>query len=138
MSMLSEQVKELKEMANNTKWATFGECTRKIYESALRQAADTIEALSAKLAAANMERSDRYYNGGWILCKDRLPEEGQRVLATHEGGLNPKRQVVEHIFRDGNFTINWDMDTEIGSHTFGQRYMGDVIAWIPKPEPYRP
>ena len=37
----------------------------------LEQAADTIEALSAKLRAANMDK--REDGGGWILCKDRLP-----------------------------------------------------------------
>ena len=103
----------------------------------LLEAADTIESLSAKLAVANMERSDRYYGGGWIASKDRLPEDGQKVLATHEGGFNPERQVIEHIFKDGQFTLNWDMDTEIGFPTFGQCYMGEVIAWMLKPEPYR-
>lgn len=35
-------------MAGQAKWAFFGECTRKIYESALNEAADTIEKLSAE------------------------------------------------------------------------------------------
>lgn len=124
MSMLSEQVNQLKEEAKY-----LGKGQEKRLASILRQAADTIEALSAKLTA----------NGsGWIACEDRLPKDGQKVLATHEGGLNPERQVIEHIFKDGQFILNWDMDTEIGSPTFGQRYMGKVIAWMPKPEPYRP
>ncbi len=100
---------------------------------ALNFTAGQIEKLSAKLQVANMENG-----GGWIACEDRLPEDGQKVLATHEGGLNPERQVIEHIFKDGQFTLNWDMETEIGSPTFGRRYMGEVIAWMPKPEPYRP
>lgn len=134
MSMISEQVKELREMSirqrNNTKVS--GKVFFEI-ENALSEAADTIEALSAKLQAANME------NGvGWILCEDRLPDEGERVLTTHEGGLNPERQVIEHVFKDGCFILNWDMDTEISSPTFGQRYAGKVIAWQPLPEPYRP
>ncbi len=36
-------------------------------------AADTIESMFAKLQAANMERSADC--GGWIPCKERLPEE---------------------------------------------------------------
>lgn len=36
----------------------------------------------AKLAAANMEWSERYYNGRWILCKDRLPEKTNSYLVT--------------------------------------------------------
>jgi hypothetical protein len=65
-----------------------------------------------------------------------LPEDGERVLATHLGGLNPKRQVIEHIYENGKFTGGWDMDMDIKSSTFGQRYMGRVIAWMPLPKPY--
>ncbi|MBD5546930.1 MAG: DUF551 domain-containing protein [Lachnospiraceae bacterium] len=74
--------------------------------------------------------------GEWIPCSERLPEEGQRVLATHDGGLNHNLQVIEHVFKNGEFLGNWDMDTDFKSPTFGQRYMGDVIAWQPLPEPY--
>ncbi len=62
MSMLSEQVKELREMSirqrNNAKVS--GKVFFEI-ENALSEAADTIEALSAKLQAANMDRSSAYY-----------------------------------------------------------------------------
>lgn len=73
----------------------------------------------------------------WIPCSERLPEDGERVLATHLGGLNPSRQVIEHIYQNGKFTCGWDMDNDVHSHTFGQRYMGEVIAWMPLPEPYK-
>ena len=73
----------------------------------------------------------------WIPCKERLPKEGQIVLATHLGGLDPSRQVIEHIYSDGKFLRGWDMDMNVDSPTFGQRYMGEVIAWMPLPEPYR-
>ena len=33
----------------------------------------------------------------WIPVSERLPEDGERVLVTHLGGLNPERQVIEHI-----------------------------------------
>lgn len=72
----------------------------------------------------------------WIKVSDRLPQEGQRVLATHEGNLNPNRQVYEHIFQSGSFLYNWHMDMDTHSDTFGQLYMGNVIAWSPYPEPY--
>ena len=73
----------------------------------------------------------------WIPCSERLPEDDERVLATHLGGLNPDRQVIEHIYKDGKFTLGWDMDMNMDSPTFGQRYMGDAIAWMPLPEPYK-
>ena len=73
----------------------------------------------------------------WIPCSEMLPEEGQIVLATHLGGLEPSRQVIEHIYSGGKFLLNWEMDMEMLSPTFGQRYMGEVVAWQPLPEPYR-
>lgn len=73
----------------------------------------------------------------WIPCSEkRLPEEGERVLCTHLGGLNPNRQVIEHIYQNGKFVLGWDMDMNPSSSTFGQRYMGKVIAWMPLPKPY--
>ena len=75
--------------------------------------------------------------GHWIPVSERLPEDGERVLATHLGCLNPKRQVIEHIYENGKFTRGWDMDLNMNSSTFGQRYMGRVIAWMPLPEPYK-
>jgi hypothetical protein len=73
----------------------------------------------------------------WIPCSERLPEEGERVLCTHLGGLNPNRQVIEHIYQNGKFVLGWDMDMNPSSSTFGQRYMGKVIAWMPLPEPWK-
>ena len=73
----------------------------------------------------------------WISVNERLPDEGERVLCTHTGRLNPNRQVIEHIYQNGKFTLGWDMDMNPSSPTFGQRYMGDVIAWMPLPEPFR-
>lgn len=72
----------------------------------------------------------------WIPVTERLPEEGERVFATHLGGLNKDRQVIEHIYENGEFTCNWYMDMDITSPTFGKRFMGDVIAWMPLPKPY--
>lgn len=73
----------------------------------------------------------------WIPCSERSPEEGERVLCTHLGGLNPNRQVIEHIYQNGKFVLGWDMDMNPASSTFGRRYMGKVIAWMPLPEPWK-
>lgn len=51
-SMISEQVKELKLIADKYEQISEGDYLR------ILKAADTIEALSAKLQAANMERSE--------------------------------------------------------------------------------
>ena len=74
----------------------------------------------------------------WIPCTpDMMPEDGERVLCTHLRGLNPNRQVIEHIYQDGQFTLGWEMDMNPGSPTFGQRYMGKVVAWMPLPDPWK-
>lgn len=73
----------------------------------------------------------------WIPVTERLPKDGERVLATHLGNLNPNRQVIEHIYQYGKFAYGWDMDMNVYSPTFGQQYMGDVVAWMPFPEPYQ-
>ena len=74
----------------------------------------------------------------WIPCTpETMPEEGERVLCTHLGGIDPNRQVIEHIYEDGKFVLGWNMDMNPSSPTFGQRYMGNVIAWMPLPKPYK-
>ena len=93
---------------------------------------DHCEADAVRMAIKALEEQPR-----WIPCSERMPEDGERVLCTHLGGLNPNRQVIEHIYQSGQFTSGWEMDTDMHSPTFGQRYMGKVIAWMPQPKPYR-
>lgn len=91
MSILSEQVKELRLFAKKSK-----DLGRKIDERIFREAADTIEAQSAKLAAANMERSDRYYEMRKELVEQhnkafelisKMPLEGNEVWHGYVGGV---------------------------------------------------
>lgn len=60
MSMISEFVKTLRLYASEYNESPYG---REIEgtEDLLKEAADIIEELSAKLASANMERSEQYY-----------------------------------------------------------------------------
>lgn len=76
MSMISEQVADLREKAQI--FEDSGCATNGIVKT-FREAADTIEELSAKLADVNMERSTAYYNDGWIPCS-MLPPRGKKVL----------------------------------------------------------
>lgn len=114
MSMIEEQVKELRAYANASLYARENKA-----RELLSEAADTIEILSEKLSAANMERSAGYYGGGWIPCSERLPEENQNVIACFAHGT-----VTELAFYDGKFHGIYSYDTKV------------ILAWMPLPERY--
>ncbi len=67
--------------------------------------------------------------GEWIPCSERLPEsEHEWYLTTHEdGSLIPHRYTKQH-----GFILNW----EIFDLKKRER-QGDVVAWLPLPEPYK-
>lgn len=110
---ISEQVKELRELANDV-WLNSNEK----FGIKINQAADTIEALSAKLA--DMERSAEDCGGGWIPCKDRLPETRNNILVCQSDGyVSVGYYSWDRAFLDLN-SILFD----------------DVIAWRELPEPY--
>ena len=114
MSMISEQVKKIRSVA--------GICTIEVKKTLL-EAADTIEALSAKLQAANMENG-----GGWIACEDRLPEKESAYITTRTvRDIWTNERLREEIEIVAFLNKNWI-----------QKPQYEVIAWQPLPEPYRP
>ncbi len=127
MSMIEQQVKELR---NVSSW--YKDRNRYLL-GILSQAADTIEALSAKLAAANMERSDRYYGGGWISVEDRLPESYTEIVLVclKNGAVS-----VAINTTDGNFVNMMVGASRQKFRNFPEH--NSVIAWQPLPEPYCP
>ena len=117
MSMLSEQAKELREMGkrqrNNAK------VSEKLFleiEKAFLQAADTIEALSAKLAAANRELAeykDLERQGNLI----RLPcKMGDTVYMIYNHSKN--RRIIEEIKIDMFFLMQAVMEGRFGKTMF--------------------
>lgn len=111
MSMITEFVKRLRKHADT--FEKSGLSVDGIVKD-YRESADVIEELSAKLQSANMDRSSQYYNDGWIPVSERLPKEDGEYLVT---------------------TINGDVDI-YEFHTWGAK-SPKVIAWMPKPEPYK-
>ena len=119
--MITELVERLREHADNPELdmdctlSCDGECNK-----ILREAADVIEELSAKIQAANMERSSQYYNGGWIPVSERLPEEKGLYLVSVRN--DHKRRYSKTCWFDG------------GNSWFARQ---DIIAWMPLPPNYQ-
>ena len=98
------------------------------HKSIINRAADTIEPLSAKLA--DMERSADDCGGGWIPCKERLPEEK----------INP----VTDDFYEYEVTFKQGDVIDIRHYKFGRGHWWNygmlsddcVIAWREHLEPY--
>lgn len=109
---ISEQVKYLRN------FDCFGTVKQTMIE-----AADTIEALSAKLA--NMERSEDC--GGWVLCEDKMPPDGQKVFLSCKYMMFDYVTVGTIINKNRGKSYIADEDTFMRS---------TIIAWQPLPEPY--
>ena len=134
MSMISKQIDDLRAYAKDRK----GELAKLVSD-----AADTIEMLSAKLSAANMERSARYYHGGWIPCNKRLPDEHE-WLGTKKFGTTISNEVyVTFEAPDGQrFAKHISFQNGKLSPVDEQRMKvwfkgAKPIAWMPLPEPYK-
>ncbi len=131
MSMISEQVKEFRYKADiyNTVGSVWelNRAEAKRLQAMLNKAADTIESLSAKLA--DMERLAEDC-GGWIACKERLPEEK----------INP----VTDDFYEYEVTFKQGDVIDIRHYKFGRGHWWNygmlsddcVIAWREHLEPY--
>lgn len=135
MSMINEQVKELRRVGDIRLYT--GEICIPEMNKLFNQAADTIEALSAKLQAANMENG-----GGWI--SDREPSESGYYLVTyHEwsnGNFLPKFDDTYvkrlHYQKSEQFT-GWNFPKCVDKRAEEDMNV-EVLAWCYLPEPYRP
>lgn len=119
---ISEQVKELRKLAEERV------NSRLVYDVML-QAADTMESLSAQLQSANMERSASDCDG-WILCKERLPEDDTCVIVQVNGKY--KNITFENAFEFGTYIKGEGWILEV----YPDWYKPDIVAWRELPEPY--
>lgn len=114
---ISEQVKELREIAYECYLDDMVEL-----ETMLKQAAGTIEALSAKLA--NMERSAEDCGGGWIECESgKLPEK--EVLCCDVCG----EIIIGYIHE------TYESEQTGFSAENSHEYMYNCVKWMEKPKP---
>ena len=114
MSLTTKQIDELRAYAKDRK----GELAKLIND-----AADTIEVMSAKLHASQMERSSQYYHGGWIPCSETVDIPDHEIMACDKYG--------EIMFGYLAYEDEQWICASDGCE------MVDTIAWREKPEPYR-
>lgn len=138
MSMISEQVKRLRKLANQWKHNDVAGC------NLIFEACDTIEALSAKVRAADRPT-------GWIPCSKGLPKDLLRVNVTWINHNPPVYyQYIKGIPQTDTavrYNGNWywwdstviDVLAEYGEESGAGRIDKDieVVAWMPLPEPYK-
>ena len=115
MSLISKQIDDLRDYAKSR----YGYLAKIIND-----AADTIELLSAKLSAANMEQSSAYYHGGWIPCSET------KEIPTNEVVVRNKydEKMVGYLI---HMKSGWECDSD-------DRWMDGVVEWFPLPVPYHP
>lgn len=115
---VSEQVKELRDLSEIPDIDVTG-----LYNlnDILAQTADTIEALSAKLA--DMERSVEDCGGGWIPCdKDNLPDK--EVLCCDQCG----EMILGYVSEDKTSYTGFCAEND-------NVYMYNCVKWMEKPKP---
>lgn len=115
--MISEQINKIRDVAKCVYLVIEKEVADDI-AGTLNQAADTIESLSAKLQAANMENG-----GGWILCgKDNLPDK--EVLCCDQCG----EMILGYIAEDEGSETGFCAEND-------NEYMYNCVKWMEKPNP---
>lgn len=135
MSMTTELINKLRLYADDYDVPPYG---REIVGTVelLKEAADTIEELSAKLHASQMERSSQYYHGGWVPVDERLPEVsgyGHYFLCCLENGVIKILGYSKGPYTTYPAGFYYEKD----GFTWKQNN-NPVIAWRPLPEPYSP
>lgn len=135
MSLITEQIEELRQYASERKGEIADICNR---------AADTLELLSEKLHASQMERSSQYYNGDWIPVSERMPEEREWIGTKRFGTtISDKVFVTLENSKGERYTQylsfqNGKLSTADQSKVDTIFKGGTPIAWMPKPKPYSP
>ena len=83
----------------------------------------------AKIAVQEVERE---YNGGWISCSERLPEEAFGCLVTVMDCEPSTQTDFENILP---YFVGYDGET--WNDAGGKEIPFEVIAWMPLPKPYK-
>ena len=118
------------------------------YESVVQDEVwDALDELSTnKFAKKIVQEVAEEYNGGWIACSERLPEEHETMFAKLKGTDKWNSAMPEKISDDVNVIIEFEDGTRKTKtmHTIDGKWKKDsniikfkVIAWQPLPEVYK-
>ena len=86
------------------------------------------------------------YNGGWIACSERLPEEHDSMFAKLKGTDKWSDAMFEKISDDVNTTVEFEdgtrktmtLHTNDGKWNTQNRIVKfNVVAWQPLPKPFK-
>lgn len=154
MSMIGTQVQTIRDIAK------YGSTFENV-KAALNQAADTIEVLYAKLAAVNMEQSDRYYREEKELIESMMVEIENRCNRTTELTERARKYLSKTDYCGGwiacedrlpeesgeynvtdengkSTTLYYDKKQNVWVDIGEMAMIGYPLAWQPLPEPYNP
>ena len=96
-----------------------------IYTDPLNVLTDVREKIKALPSAQPEQR--------WIPCSERLPvQNGVYVVTRTISDRFEYNNITDCCYFDG--TNTWHDDTRVNH---GRKYLADVIAWQPLPEPYK-
>lgn len=123
MSMTTELIDRLRQHADT--FAKSGFAVDGVVKD-YREAADTIQLLSEKLHASQMERSSQYYNGGWIPVEetDELPKK--EVLCINKYG-----ETMYGLLKRYSILSGYDNSTTYYYAKNMDCTMIDCVAWSP-------
>ena len=137
MSIITELIEKLKNYAQILEdTSTNNGSADLMCIKTMREAADTIEQLSAKLHAANMERSSQYYHGGWIPVEEVEHPQKEGLYWVHEQNYGGKEDAPLHDHAE--HTLFWNGEVWLSSGRYYVDECSYIIAWYPLPEPYLP
>lgn len=126
---ISEQVKELRKVAEN-----FREWEYNRFYDVISEAADTIEYLSAKLQAANMERTDKYYGNTRIYCVKKKNKKDAIVSIMYDRA-DGKYHFV-NLSRNHICSCAFNTVDEAIADMESQKENGIIKEWKPLQDPY--
>ena len=100
-------------------------------EASIKRQYQIAEALMTAIEALKADVPDTNV-GKWILCSERLPEDDDyKPFSYYEDGA------ILYCTKDGKIGFGWYYESTKEWANEDDGYPGEVVAWMPLPEPYK-